>query len=125
MSVGYIGLNGNDDLEDRVRLGLARGLSMAQVDGEPRYGIPFLGDNSLIVDMIEEAGNERRELRSARWLCPLSRLPVSDGPRRGTCRMTTWIDRNDMSRTQSELFAPHTTIVGIPEEAWVEVGPVP
>jgi len=122
---GYIGLNDNDDLEDRVRLGLTRGLSMPQANGQPRYGIPFLGDNSLMVDVIEEAQNERRPMHLARWYCPLSRLPQSDEPRRGTCRMTTWIDRNNMSRTQSDLFAPSDATMSIPEEAWVKVGPVP
>lgn len=121
---GYIGLDGNDDLADSVRLGLARGLSMPLTDGQPRYGIPFLGDNSLMVDVIEEAHNEdRMPLRAARWYCPLSRFPQSGEPRPGTCRMTTWIDRNDMSRTRSDLFAPSDMTVSIPEEAWVQVGP--
>ena len=122
---GYIGLDGNDDLEDSVRLGLARGLSMTRTDGRARYGIPFLGDNSLMVDVIEEARNERRPMHSARWYCSLRRLPQSDGPRPGTCRMTTWIDRNDMSRTRSDLFAPSDATMSIPEEAWVQVGPPP
>jgi len=123
---GYIGLDGNDDLADSVRLGLARGLSMSRTDGQPRYGIPFLGDNSLMVDVIEEAHNDdQKPLRAARWYCPLSRLRQSDGPRPGTCRMTTWIDRNDMSRTRSDLFAPSDATVSIPEETWVQVGPLP
>jgi len=123
---GYIGLDGNDSLEDSVRLGLAKGLSTSRIDGQPRYGVPFLGDNSLMVDVIEEAHNDdQKPLRAARWYCPLSRLPQSDGPRPGTCRMTTWIDRNDMSRTRSDLFAPSDMTVSIPEEAWVQVGPPP
>ena len=122
---GYIGLDGNDDLEDSVRLGLARGLSMTRTDGQPRYGIPFLGDNSLMVDTIDEVRNEHRLMHSARWYCPLRRLAQNDGPRPGACRMTTWIDRNDMSRTRSDLFAPSEAIMGIPEEAWVKVGPLP
>lgn len=122
---GYIGLDGNDDLEDSVRLGLARGLSMPRTDGQPRYGIPFLGDNSLMIDVIEEAQTEQRSLHSARWYCSLRRLPQIDGPRPGTCRMTTWIDRNDMSRTRSDLFAPSDETISIPEEAWVHVGPPP
>lgn len=122
---GYIGLDGNYDFEDSVRLGLARGLSMPGTDGQPRYGIPFLGDNSLMVDVIEEVRNERRPMHLARWYCSLRRLPQSDGPRPGTCRMTTWIDRNDMSRTRSDLFAPSEGIVDIPEAAWVKVGPPP
>ena len=119
---GYIGLDGNDDLADSVRLGLTRGLSMPRTDGQPRYGIPFLGDNSLMVDVIEEVQNERRPMRPARWYCSLRRLPQSDGPRPGTCRMTTWVDRNDMSRTRSDLFAPSDATMSIPEEAWVQVG---
>jgi len=121
---GYIGLDGNNSLEDSVRLGLARGLSMPRTDGQPRYGVPFLGDNSLMVDVIEEAHSDAQKLlRATRWYCPLSRLPQSDEPRPGTCRMTTWIDRNDMSRTLSDLFAPSDVTVSIPEEAWVQVGP--
>jgi len=120
---GYIGLDGNDDLEDSVRRGLARGLSMLRTDGRPRYGIPFLGDNSLMVDVIEEVAGDHQPMQPARWYCPLSKLPQSDGPRPGTCRMTTWIDRNNMSRTRSDLFAPSDAALSIPEEAWVEVGP--
>jgi len=121
---GYIGLDGNKDLENRVRLGLARGLAASQRNGRPRYGIPFLGDNSLMIDIIEEAQNEQWPMRPAQWYCRLSEGPQDNGPRPGTCRMTTWIDRNDMSRTRSALFAPSDPISSIPEEAWVHVGPL-
>jgi len=120
---GYIGLDSSDALENDVRQGLFRGLTMLREDGGPRYGVPFLGDNCLMVDVIEPAQTQRRPMRPAQWYCLLEGVPHSDEPRPGTCRMTTWIDRNDTSRTRSALFAPSDPISNIPEEAWVHVGP--
>lgn len=82
---------------------------------EPRYGLPFAGDNNLLLerlDVLEEAP-------SARWY---TRLGPEDEPARGSCRLTVSIDRADNSRTRTILFAPlpdPTTIP--PEAAWTWV----
>lgn len=106
-------LEGNDDLEERVRRGLL---------GEwntQRYGLPFLGDNSFLVDRLELL----REKPTAHWYERIS--PESGGsPRPRTTRLTLWIDRADLSRTKSDLFAPgeHPT-AEIPDAAWVQMQP--
>jgi len=108
---GYVCLEGNADMEKWVRSGLKGGSARS-------YGLPFLGDNNFLVDRLEPV--EKRE--PAYWFEQV----VSDqdaGLRNQVTRMTVAIDREDMSRTQSTLFAPkERPSVEIPEAAWVEVG---
>ncbi len=85
------------EIEDRIREGL-RGESSRM--GE-RYGLPFLGDNAFLIDRIDV----RDGPVTALWY-----RPVETGSEREsasqTTRLTIWIDRADMSKTQSALFAP-------------------
>ena len=106
-----VAVDGNVELEAAIRAGLEY--------GHPgRYGLPFLGDNSFLPDHID----------------PLTAVPatywygkVTDGglqPR--TTRLTTWIDRADLSQTRSHLFAPAGTAGEvIPDESWVSLPPPP
>jgi len=119
----FVAIRGNDELEGLVRHGLERGLASKRIDGAPRYGVPFLGDNAFLVDSIDEIGGEKQGVLPARWYCPIGRLPDSDGPRAGTCRMPIWIDRNDMNRTKTELMAPSEFLSTTPEEAWITIEP--
>jgi CRISPR-associated protein Cas5t len=106
-------LDANEDLETRVRQGLA-----GQWNAR-RYGLPFVGDNQLLPDRLEE----RPWPQPAFWY---ERITAQDGtgPRARTTRLTVWIDRADMSKTVSYLYAPtdeaHTTI---PEAAWTPINP--
>jgi len=99
------------DFLEAVRNGVAG-------QGPPRYGLPFLGDNSFLPDRIEFLD---RPL-PARWYERLDSESDEDPPR-GVTRLTITIDRADSSRSLSALFAPGNRPSDIiPDQAWVEVG---
>ncbi len=88
-----IGFDAEPWLEDGVRAGLS--------GSHARYGIPFLGDNAFLIDRLEL----RDEPVPARWyrrLGPDDETPATAS----TTRLTIWIDRQDMSKTRSALYAP-------------------
>jgi CRISPR-associated protein Cas5t len=108
-----IAVDGNPDLEDRVRRGL-RGEFNSN-----RYGLPFLGDNAFLLDRLEE----RLPIPEAHWYVRVTE-PDGVGPRPHTTRLTILIDRGDLARTTSALFAPTerpTTV--IPDAAWTLIDP--
>lgn len=113
----YICLRGNDDLEEQVRAGLREG-TRGFAEGRPRYGIVFLGDNSFMVDVLQEES-------SPEPACWYRRLVRDDlGPGEGRCRLTVWIDRADMTRTRALLYSPlKTAVSAIPEDAWTSIEP--
>lgn len=92
---GIIGVESEEiGLFDRVQRGLRGEL------GEPRYGLPFAGDNNFLfdrIDIIQEPPG------ATHWY---ARVRPDDPPRRGSCRLTVGIDRADNSKTTSFLFAP-------------------
>lgn len=101
-------LDGNPELETAVRRTLAHGSTGG------RYGLPFLGDNSFLPDRIDPLP----AIPEAYWFEAVSRDEPGIRPR--TARLTAWIDRADMSKTVSHLFAPaDTSSVDIPPTAWV------
>jgi CRISPR-associated protein Cas5t len=103
-----------DGLLDRVVRGLRGEL------GEPRYGLPFAGDNNLLFDRIDVVGAPP----PAQWYSPLSE--DEEERRAGSCRLTVAIDRRDASRTATRLFAPGGGVEsGPPESAWVWVPRAP
>ena len=103
-----VGIDAAADTLERVRRGLA---------GEfARYGVPFLGDNNFLLD--------RAELRDAPgpayWFAPVTE--AGGGPQARTVRLTIAIDRADLSRTTSKLFAPQPEAAEVPPDtAWTEV----
>ena len=106
-----VAADGNPDLEAAVRRGLAG-------DGPAgRYGLPFLGDNSFLPDRIEVHDVPP----AARWYEPVAE---GAGVRPRTTRLTVWIDRADLSRTTSALYAPtDQPSSDIPEPAWTRIDP--
>jgi|GEM_PF-263035 len=105
-------LDGNPDLEQRVREGLTN-------PAPGRYGIPFLGDNAFLIDRLEV----REVPPASHWYCNLGEANSPTTLPHST-RLTVWIDRQRMSRTQSSLFAPQTKATEeIPSEAWTEIRP--
>lgn len=80
--------------------------------GAPRYGLPFAGDNNLLFDRIDVQDTPT----PARWYTPIE---AGDTARRGSCRLTVAIDRDDSSRTQSLLFAPTEPLAEPPDQAWI------
>ena len=107
-----VGVETDDDgLLDCIRRGLRGELGVA------RYGLPFAGDNNLLFDNIAVVSSPP----VAYWYRPMS---AGDGPRRGSCRLTIAIDREDASRTRTALFAPDLQPTEQPDStAWVSVGP--
>ena len=107
-----IALDGSADLEDRVRRGAA-GESSAR-----RYGLPFLGDNAFLPDRIDVAD----PIPPAHWYERVTAGEEKVRPR--TTRLTVLIDRADMSRTRSDLYAPtDKASADIPTLAWTELTP--
>jgi len=113
-------LRGNDQLEAQVRAGIRDG-TRTSVDGRPRYGVPFLGDNSFMIDTLRE---EPADQTPAYWFRRLARDETAPG--RCLTRLTAWIDRADMSRTVAHLYAPiEDPQPQPPEEAWTLIQPPP
>jgi CRISPR-associated protein Cas5t len=108
-------VDGSPDLEQRIRRGLNGELN------EHRYGIPFLGDNAFLLDRMDVLD----VLPRCYWYEPAA-APPETGMRDRTTRLTIWIDRADLSRTCSGLFAPATEPSSIiPQSAWIEISPPP
>jgi CRISPR-associated protein Cas5t len=113
-----VAVRGNDGLETRIRDGLQLGSEYAP-EGKARYGLPFLGDNNFTVSILRE------ESVPARWLVRVD-PERTDPPESGIARLTVWIDRQDMSRTASELYHPTgEETIDIPAGAWTLVPPEP
>ncbi|HET6645621.1 MAG TPA: CRISPR-associated protein Cas5 [Fimbriimonadales bacterium] len=106
-----IGVRGNQDVIDRIGPGLSGAFN------DERYGLPFAGDNNLLIDRIDILD----ETPTLRWYTPVDE---SERPRAGSCRLTVAIDRSDSSRTKTTLFAPMERPGVPPESAWVNVGPI-
>lgn len=114
-----LGVRGDDAVEDRVRAALRGGTAEPGDGGRRRYGIPFLGDNAFMVDVVRE---EDPPVTAARWYTLFTGRDA--GPTPGRCRMTVRIDRADLSRTVSGIFAPQASpTLEPPEAAWTRVGP--
>jgi len=105
---GVVGVQTADrSLARQIRQGVA-----GEFESE-RYGLPFLGDNSFMIDQVELLVTPP----AAWWYCLVG---DEGGARRGACRLTVGIDRLDNSRTTSLVMAPTTEqVIGPPEGAWV------
>ena len=104
------------EIEREIRSRLANG------DPKPssRYGLPFLGDNAFLVDKIEVVDTPS----AARWFRKVGEAGRDDGPVPGSTRLTTWVDRRDMSGTRTELCAPDDdAIAEVPDDAWTSIVP--
>lgn len=113
----YICLRENADLQEQVREGLRTGARWAP-DGQYRYGIPFLGDNNFMIDVLKEEPSPGR----AHWYRRLTKDDSGLSDRQ--CRLTVWIARDDMSQTQAFLYAPlKDPVAEIPESAWTTLEP--
>ncbi|AKT41105.1 CRISPR-associated protein Cas5 [Chondromyces crocatus] len=100
------------EAEDPAILGRVRRGLRGELD-EPRYGLPFAGDNSYLFDCLDVLNAPR----PARWYTPI--LP-EESLRRGSCRLPVSIHREDSSRTRTLLCAPTVEALGEPpEEAWI------
>ena len=109
-----IALRGDPDFEDRILRGL-RGEFNAG-----RYGIPYLGDNAFLLDRIDVVV----EPVAVHWF--EQQTSDSSGIRDHATRMTIQIDRADLSRTRTALFAPgdEASSHAPSEAAWVTINTV-
>ncbi len=110
--VGYDGMIGvqSDDREllRQVRKGVSGELET------DRYGLPFLGDNSFMIDEIELV-----EEPPPTWWYVL--LESDARHRRGICRLTVAIDRLDNSLTTGVVMAPLESRHQFPpEKSWIK-----
>ncbi len=86
------------------------------------YGLPFVGDNAFLIDKLLVC----HEPVAAFWYCRLGDEDGDAGPVPFSTRLTTWVDRQDMSRTKSALFAPlGSESEEVPEAAWTLIEPPP
>lgn len=107
---GYICIDGNSGFEDQLKAGLDGNLKRS-------YGLPFLGDNSCLLDRLEVS----RPPDSAYWFVKVTENDM--GMHAGDItRLSIKIDRADMSKTETALFMPQQSQGEIPEDAWIEVG---
>lgn len=106
-----IGIRGNEGLCDRIIQGLNGELD------EPRYGLPFAGDNNFLFDEIEVISD--KNLPCTKWYYPLE---DNTRPERGICRLTTWINRADNTKTTIQVFAPIFSN-SPPNKAWINLPP--
>ncbi|MBD2667363.1 type I-MYXAN CRISPR-associated protein Cas5/Cmx5/DevS [Richelia sinica FACHB-800] len=101
-----VGVKTDKSLCDRIVQGLNGELN------EPRYGLPFAGDNNFLFDNIQVL----EKPPCTRWYCLLE---DNTRPNRGICRLTTWINRADNTKTQIRVFYPADNFVlEPPESAW-------
>lgn len=105
-----VGVRAEQWLCDRIHQGLNGDLD------EPRYGLPFAGDNNFLFDQIESIDSPKM----ARWYCPLQH---NSRPERGICRLTVWIDRADNTKTRTTEFAPSAFCLSPPDAAWLQLPP--
>jgi CRISPR-associated protein Cas5t len=106
-----IAVRSSPDFESRICEGLAGRLN------SNRYGVPFLGDNSFLPDRMELL----KEAVPVRWYERVNASAV--GIQDQAARLTISIDRSDLSKTSSALFAPAVPPACTPgEAAWVKVG---
>lgn len=104
-----IGIDGGEDLEQRVREGL---------EGKhTRYGLPFLGDNNFLPDRIDLLDGPI----PARWY---RRVNVEDRVVPHTTRLTIRINQADLSQKKSALYAPDADPLSGPPgpDYWTTVG---
>ena len=106
----YIGVDGNPELEKRILDGL-------QGKTARRYGVLFLGDNNFLIDRLEPLEHPH----PAHWFEKVQETEV-DSRKKNVMRLTITIDRADLSRSRSMLFAPCRDKRGTPaSDSWVEV----
>lgn len=105
----YIGVDGNPELEARILDGLLGKLPRA-------YGLPFLGDNSFLIDRLEPV----EDPQPVHWFEKVAE--GEEGMRQNVMRLTISIDRADLSQTRSALFAPCEERRSAPSaDSWIEV----
>jgi CRISPR-associated protein Cas5t len=101
-----LGIQAEAELLQRVLQGLSGKLN------QPRYGLPFAGDNNFLLDRIDVLSVPIPTY----WYV---QIQPDDPPMRGSYRLTVGIDRADNSKTSSYLYAPMVEPTAKPPaQAW-------
>ncbi|MBE7380482.1 MAG: type I-MYXAN CRISPR-associated protein Cas5/Cmx5/DevS [Leptolyngbya sp. SIO1E4] len=109
-----LGVEAEADLLERVRKGLRGELD------QPRYGLPFAGDNNFLFDRIDILETPPPTF----WYV---RMQPDDPPMRDSYRLTVGINRADNSKTTSFLYTPLDEAIDYPPDAawtWTPKEPV-
>ncbi len=107
-----IAWEGDEGLSDRVRQGLHGELNTN------RYGVPFLGDNAFLLDRAELLPEPQPVIWYER-VAAETQIGMQDR----VTRLTEEIDRAELSKTRSALYAPQTKSISSqpPPGAWVNI----
>jgi CRISPR-associated protein Cas5t len=101
-------------------------------DGGSRYGVPFLGDNSFMLEELQAIEPDHSEVE---WLVQVQQREQSFdmgfgdeeddfGESSTPFRLTLWADRAGMKTTRSAFFQTKPAPLNTPpSNAWVTVGP--
>lgn len=101
-----LGIQAEAELLQRILQGLSGKLD------QPRYGLPFAGDNNFLLDRIDVLSVPIPTY----WYV---QIQPDDPPMRGSYRLTVGIDRADNSKTSSYLYAPMVEPTAKPPaQAW-------
>ncbi len=114
-------IRNNADVIASARQGLVEGAAGLLAGGQSRYGVPFLGDNNFMIDVLREESSEK----PIRWFykVQLQDVEPEDLPPQ-LSRMPIWIDRAEMHHTVTGLFAiSEQPSLEPPDKAWTFVGP--
>lgn len=113
----YICARGEPALEAAIRDGLRLGSRRPAASGRC-YGLPFLGDNNFLIDVLQEVA----EPGPAHWWVHWPGASRSEG--HPAALMTVWVHRTDSAQTVRVPLAPLPEAQReIPPEAWVLTGP--
>jgi len=98
-----------------IRDGLL-GDSRNQANAQPRYGLPFIGDNNFLIDRLEE----RPVSQAIHWFYQVDLNQVESTEIPPLFRLTIEIDRTSMTKTRTALFtlSPSASL-SPPVEAWL------
>ncbi len=105
----YVCVDVDPELEGRILDGLEGKTART-------YGLPFLGDNNFLIDRLEPVARPQ----PAYWFERISEGP--EGILEDVMRLAITIDRADLSKSRSALFAPSKQkLAGPSPDSWVEV----
>jgi CRISPR-associated protein Cas5t len=108
-----VGIETDEDFCQRIKDGVQG------KHNQQRYGLPFLGDNSFLIDLVKTMATPP----PTRWYEQMTDERVKKRRLNDATRLTTFIDRSGFSGTKSALFMPMLDPIESPTDlAWVEVG---
>ncbi len=107
----YVSIDAGAEFENRIANSLG-GKSTRT------YGLLFLGDSNFLISKLKQVSL----IEPVYWFERIL-SETENGMSSHIMRLTITIDREDMSKTKSDLFAPISLPSStIPKNAWVEVG---